>query len=220
MNTEKKTLIINGSPRGKNGNTEIFIQKFLQGATDCYEVRYAVTELPDQLVKDFSEYDTLLFFMSLYVHAMPGIVMEIVEQMKPSQRGNQNIGFVVQSGFVEAAQSDYLKAYWEQLARRLHYNYLGTVVRGDAAGVCMMPEKASGELFAMLRQLGSSFQETGVFDPEIVRELGTPYRLTEKECKKYERLYRLKIGNLVWYAMLLKNKAFRKRRAKPYTRHH
>lgn len=218
MSELKKTLIINGSPHGKKGNSEIFINKFLDGTETHCEVRYALKETPDKLVKNFSEYDTLLFFMPLYVHAMPGIVMEIIEEMKPVEGANQKIGFVVQSGFVEAAQSDYLKPYFEQLAKRLNYTYLGTVVRGGAAGVCMMPEKANEKLFTMLRKLGSGFEATGMFDAEIVKELETPYRLTEKESKRYERLYRLKIGNGMWYFMLLKNKAFRKRRAKPYAK--
>lgn len=216
MSIAGKTLIMNGSPKGKNGNTEIFIRKFIEGAEEFYDVRYAAKERPEQLVKDFGTYDTLLFFMPLYVHAMPGIVMEIIEQMKPAERKEQKIGFVVQSGFVEAAQSDYAKAYFELLAKRLGYHYLGTVVRGGAAGVCMMPEKANAQLFEVLHSLGSGFQSAGTFDGNTVKTLGTPYRLPERQSRKYELLYRLKLGNLVWYIMLLRNKAFRKRRATPY----
>lgn len=213
----RKTLILNGSPHGKKGNTEIFIRKFLEGAKEPCPVRYVVQEDPAELAGDFANYDVILFFMPLYVHAMPGIVMEVIEQMQPAQRAGQSIGFVVQSGFLEAAQSDYLKAYFAMLAKRLGYVDLGCAVRGGAAGVCMQPEKASEALFAVIRKLGEGYRETGAFDGEAVSALGTPYRLTQKESRLLERLHRLKIGDLMWTFMLLRNKAFRLRRARPYT---
>jgi hypothetical protein len=212
----RKTLILNGSPHGKRGNTEIFLRKFLEGAQEPCQVCYAAEKDPAQLVEAFDQYETLLFFLPLYVHAMPGIVMEIIEHMQPVQAQGRSIGFAVQSGFVEAAQSDYLAAYLPLLAKRLGYAYLGCAVRGGAAGVCMMPERANAALFETLRKLGAGYRATGGFDQEAVHALGTPYRLTRKESRRMERLHRMRVGDLMWHVMLLRNRAFRKRRARPY----
>lgn len=54
-----------------------------------------------------------MFFMPLYVHAIPSHIMRFIEKLKPSQG---SISYFVQSGFPESSQSHYLEAYFEQLA--------------------------------------------------------------------------------------------------------
>ena len=71
-----ETLIINGSPKSKNGNTEIFIKKFVKEMKAPYEICYAAKENPLQIAKYMKEFDKVIVFMPLYVHAMPGIVMK------------------------------------------------------------------------------------------------------------------------------------------------
>ncbi len=39
-----RTLIINGSPKAKNGNTEIFIQKFINGMKSPCQISYVAKE--------------------------------------------------------------------------------------------------------------------------------------------------------------------------------
>ena len=55
----------------------------------------------------------VMFFMPLYVHAIPSHIMRFIEKLKPSQG---SISYFVQSGFPESSQSHYLEAYFEQLA--------------------------------------------------------------------------------------------------------
>ena len=77
-----KTLILNGSPHAKSGNTEIFIRNFAKGLESPYEVRYVLQEDAEQLAEYLLQFDTVIIAMPLYIHAMPGIVMRLIEHMK------------------------------------------------------------------------------------------------------------------------------------------
>lgn len=155
-----RTLIINGSPRGKNGNTEVFIRQFLEGAGEEYPVRYVVKEDPLMLAEVIREYDTVLFFMPLYVHAMPGIVMKLFEQMKTCREG-QRIGFVVQAGFIEGAQARFLVRYLKQFAllRELGAEYAvdGRFNRDTAASLAGIHEISSqkARVLTFLNKIGA-----------------------------------------------------------------
>lgn len=73
----------------------------------------------------------MIVAMPLYIHAMPGMVLKLFEQMTPVARQGKSMGFIVQAGFVETEQQQYLIRYFEQLTSRLHYSYLGTIQKGE-----------------------------------------------------------------------------------------
>ena len=50
-----KEVIVNGSPRGRAGNTEIFIRRFLKGLGRELPVRYAAQEDAEQLKRETKE---------------------------------------------------------------------------------------------------------------------------------------------------------------------
>ena len=211
-----RTLILNGSPNGAKGNTEIFVQQFMRGCSEPCHVSYIAKEDPGALAASMADYDTVLFFMPLYVHAMPGIVMKLIEHMKRAHEG-QHIGFVVQYGFVEGAQAQYVKRYFELLAKRLGYTYCGTVVHGGAAGVRYMPDKMNRDLFASLQGLGSAYNSSGQMDAQISKQLEEPYTLSSGKVALYRFLTRIGIMNMFWNKMLRSNNAYEKRFDKPFS---
>lgn len=192
-----RTLIINGSPRGKNGNTEVFIRQFLEGAGEEYPVRYVVKEDPLMLAEVIRKYDTVLFFMPLYVHAMPGIVMKLFEQMKTCREG-QRIGFVVQAGFIEGAQARFLVRYLKQFAGRLGYEYLGTVTRGDAAGTTMIPGILNRKLFALLRELGAEYAVDGRFNRDTAASLAGIHEISSQKARVLTFLNKIGADHTIW----------------------
>lgn len=210
------TLIINGSPKGNRGNTEIFIREFMVGCPEPCQVRYAVQENPGELAAYLAEFDSVLFFMPMYVHAMSGIVMKLIEHMTPA-RPDQTIGFFMQYGFAEGAQAQYIKRYFELLARRLGYDYLGTVTNGNSAGVGMMPESMNKKLFRQLRELGRHYNETGRLSPEIAKQMEQPYHLSKAAAVGTEFMNRIGINKIFWHKMLRDNNAFDKRLDKPFS---
>ncbi|QQO07757.1 hypothetical protein [Breznakiella homolactica] len=191
------TFIINGSPRGKAGNTELFIRQFIAGMSTPPEVGYAAGADPSELAENAAGYTTLLVFMPLYVHAMPGIVLKFFEKLKPAAPG-QRMGFVVQAGFIEGAQARFLKRYCGLLAERLGYDYLGMVTKGDAAGVSMLPDFFSRKLFRLLNTLGRRYEETGRFDEAAAAELAGTYQLSKNEARLYGFLAGIGVSHIFW----------------------
>lgn len=212
-----KTLIINGSPKSKNGNTEIFINKFVMKMKAPYEICYAAKEDSLQIAKYMKEFDTVIVAMPLYIHGMPGIVMKIIEAMEPASDAGKGMGFIVQSGFLESAQSEYLERYLSALTKNLNYTYLGTIIKGGSAGTYMMPERMNKKLFRQLGLLGEYFEINGSFEIEIVKELAKPNKLSKGKCRLLQFLNGLGLGDsMFWNMMLKKNNASGKKFDKPF----
>ena len=214
-------LIINGSPKGKNGNTEVFVQKFVEEMKVPCKIVYAAKEDSLYLAEYMKDFETVIFAMPLYVHAMPGMVMKIIEQLHPASEAGKSLGFIVQSGFVESAQSEYLERYLSALTKSLNYTYLGTARRGGSAGVYMMPEQMNKKLFKQLHSLGQHFDQSGSFDMDTVREMAQPHKLSKAKSRFMQFLGVLGLGDtMFWNMMLKKNKAFDRRFDKPFSANH
>jgi len=212
-----RTLVINGSPKAKNGNTEVFIKQFIKGMKAPCEICYAAKEDSLQLAKYMKQFDTVIMAMPLYIHAMPGIVMKIIECMEPVSDGGKAMGFIVQSGFMESAQSKYLERYLSAHTKHLNYTYIGTVIKGGSAGTCMMPEQMNKKLFKQLRMLGEYFEISGSFHIETVKELAKPNKLSKDKSRLLQFLCKLGLGdNMFWNMMLKNNNALRRKFDKPF----
>lgn len=115
-NTKGKWVIYNGSPRGKNSNSKLIIDRIIMGmnsqGVENIEVRYLKNVKEHKVwVEDFASVENNLFVFPLYVHAMPGSVMKFFEQLKPINNKDVHMAFLVQSGFPETSQSYYLRPY-------------------------------------------------------------------------------------------------------------
>ncbi len=210
-------LIINGSPKGRKGNSEIFIRKFVNKVKSTYEINYAAEEDSLQISNYMKEFDTIIVVMPLYVHAMPGIIMKIIECMEPTLDSGKAMGFIVQSGFMESAQSKYLERYLFALTKNLNYTYLGTVIRGGAAGTYMMPEKMNKKLFKQLEMLGEYFDKNNSFNKDIMEELAKPNKLSKGKCKLLQLFGKLGLGDaMFWNMMLKKNNAQERKFDRPF----
>jgi len=191
------TFILNGSPKGKVGNTEIFIRKFMEGAGQHYPVGYVAKEPAEDLAKTLAQADTLLVFMPLYVHAMPGIVMKLFERMAPAKAG-QRIGFVVQAGFMEGAQARFLVRYLNAFAERMGYEHLGIATKGNAAGTFMLPAFLNRKLFKRLKALGAHYAHSGLFHQQTVAQLAGMYEIPPLKAKLYEFFNWTGLSHIIW----------------------
>lgn len=209
------TIILNGSPKGTKGNSEIFARQFIKDMKHPSEVKYIVQENPQQLAQYVQNYDAIIIVMPLYVHAMPGIVMKFIEHLKPAEKG-QAIGFIIQAGFPETAHEQYIENYLRVLARELNYAYLGTVCKGEAAGTYMKPEYMNKKLFKQLNNLGRIYEQTGAFDKGIEEKLGQPYKLSKFQLMFLQLLEQTGIGKIGWHKFLKDNNAYDKRLDRPF----
>jgi multimeric flavodoxin WrbA len=209
-----KTLIINGSPNGRRGNTEILNREFVKGMQNQPEIRYVAEEDAAALAAYMQGFDHWLFFFPLYVNAMPGIVKRLFERLTPNP--GQAAGYFVQSGFDEAAHSDYLRAVLINFNRRMGYRDLGIVVAGGMAGVRYMPERMNGKTFTHMRRAGELYEQAGAFADESVRHFGQPYRFSKGQLRLNRFFSKIGLANFFWNGMLKKNKAYTRRFDKPF----
>lgn len=207
-------LIINGSPNGRKGNTEVLCRRFLKGMQDQPEVRYIAEEDANTLAAYMDGFDQWLFFFPLYVNAMPGIVKRLFEHMKPDCE--KSVGYFIQSGFEEAAHSDYLCAILKNFNKRMGYQDLGLVIAGGMAGVSYMPEQMNKKTFACMEKAGALFEQTGKFDDESIKHFGKLYRYTKTHARRNQFMKKLGLTNIFWNSMLKKNNVYDKRFDRPF----
>lgn len=215
-----KTIILNGSPKRniKESNTEIFINEFMRNMKEKCTVKYITREDNESLAKSLSEYDNILIFLPLYIHAMPGSVMRFIEHLDKTSMSNKNLGFFIQAGFPETAQEKYVESYFNELAKQLNCNYLGTISKGNSAGIYMFPDKFK-KLYKQLNKLGEIFEESNKFDEELVSKIGYPYNLSDYSLIMRFLLkltYKLGTDKYGWNMMLKRNNAYEKRFDKPF----
>lgn len=212
-----KTLVINGSPKGEKGNSQIFASHFIKGMDDNNEIKCIVKEDYQSLAVEMEAYESVIIVMPLYVHAMPGIVMKLLEHIKPLEQRNTSLGFIIQSGFTEPAQSRYARRYFEQVCKRLNYNYLGTVIKGDAAATYMMPDNMNKKLFTSLEELGRYYSKTGRFSEQVICSFEKKYHMSKGSARFHQFLFKTGLTNIFWNNMLKKHNAFENRFDRPFS---
>lgn len=211
------TIIVNGSPKGdsEKSNSMIFAREFVKNMQNPCEVRCIAGADYEELARYIQGFDSVIFIFPLYIHAMPGIVMKFFELLGPAATKEKDMGFIVQAGFIESSQHRFLGPYLAELTKRLNYNYLGTVSKGEAAGIYMYPNMFK-KVFTLLNDLGTTFEETHTFDAEIVKELAEPYELSGFKLALLRFVNVVGLGNIGWHTMLRRNNAFEKRLDKPF----
>ena len=145
-----RLTLFNGSPRGRKGNTPIMLEQFAQGFGGPTEMHHLIhLKETDKFVQAFAEAECAWIGFPLYTDAMPAVVKHFIEALEPlaGRPGNPPLGFLVQSGFPEAAHSRYVERYLEKLAARLGSPYLGTIVKGGGEGINVMTPQMTQSLF-------------------------------------------------------------------------
>lgn len=215
-----KLIIYNGSPRGKRGNTDFLINQFIQGFCEQNENEAVVYYLSDkrnrdEQVKAFEQGHMIIFAMPLYCDAMPGCVKEFLEILPAAGNLKRKMGFIVQSGFQEAYQSSFLKAYFDTIPTFFSCEYLGTVVRGGVEGIQVMPPFMVRKVLNHFMELGRNLALTSRFDENIMNQLARPYTYSKWELFLYKYLF-AKSSDGYWNRQLKKNGCFEKRFDAPY----
>ena len=217
-----RLTVFNGSPRGRGSNTKVFLEHYLKGfeaqAGNSYQVFYLNrVKHTERFVQAFAEAEHVLLAFPLYWDAMPGLVKAFIEALEPlcGREGNPDIGFIVQSGFPEAAHSRYVEKYLEKLAARLGCKYVGTIVRGGGEGARVMPDRY-GKPFEIFYQLGVTFGETGQFDEALLQKLAKPERFPKILGPLFQLFLKTKLATSYWDNQLKGNGVYEKRFARPY----
>ena len=211
--------LFNGSPRGRRGNTAIFLHEIAAGFAGPSQIHHLVRLKETQaMVDEFAQADCVIFGFPLYTDAMPGVVKHFIEALQPlvGRAHNPPLGFVVQSGFPEGLHSRYVERYLEKLAQRLGSPYLGTVVKGGGEGIRSMPLTATHSLFTNLQALGAGLASSGRLDPLLLKAIAQPENFPAILGPLFQIFLRQPPAHAYFDDMLKKNTAYDQRFAQPF----
>lgn len=216
--------VFNGSPRGRKGNTPILLDQFLEGFQSGAERTYEIHDLiqvkqMDQFTEAFDKASCVLLAFPLYTDAMPANVMSFIETLQQfkDRKDNPAMGFMVQSGFMEAAHSRHVERYLQKLCVRLGCAYIGTIVKGGVEGIRIRPENMTRHLFEQVREIGRVFSENGQFDPVLLKRLSKPEQFPRVAQPLMKLLSKVSLLDFYWDMQLKSNQVFDQRNAKPYS---
>ncbi|SCY21315.1 NAD(P)H-dependent oxidoreductase [Alkaliphilus peptidifermentans] len=210
----EKLVIYNGSPRKSGSNSALILKKAVEALSNRVEVRdLKEGDKWEEWIETFKSEKHVMFFMPLYVHAMPSHVMGFIEKLQASEG---SISFFIQSGFPESSQSHFLEAYFEQLALRLGRTYVGTAIKGQVEGLQVRPTNAQEKIIEPMVGAIVNLVCNGNFSPSDIRQLGRPIRLGKGLSILFKLLTRIGLINLFWDQQLKANNAYEKRFDRPY----
>lgn len=212
-----KTVLINCSPKGnaQNCNTKIICEAFVRGMQSPCDILCIAGSDTHELVRMIEGYDAVIYVLPLYIHGMPGIMMELIQHLRPSMGDGKAMGFIIQAGFIETQQHKYIEPYFASLTRRLNYNYLGTVSKGEAAGIYMFPWLFK-KVLRRFSRLGSRYEQLWCFDQTIISALEKPYELSRFKVGILQFLCESGLNDIGWHHELKKNNAYDKRLDRPF----
>lgn len=219
-----KRLLLNGSPRGKDGNSRKLLSWIGEGLGQAGIATPPTVDLaPDPTRAShrqaFLDADEVVFAFPLYTDAMPGIVKAFLETLAsadPASLRGKRVAFVIQSGFPEAIHTEVLGAYLARLCRRLGFRHLGTLRKGGIEGIRMMPDRQVAKVAARFRAAGRELGETGVFSDELVARLAGRRKFGALGRAVVRLLVLTGLGNFYWNTRLKQHGAFARRFDAPY----
>lgn len=210
----KKLVIYNGSPRRSGSNSARILNSVVETLGERVEIRDLKERNKwDVWAEAFKQENHVMFFMPLYIHAMPSHVMGFMEKLQASKG---SISFFVQSGFPESSQSHYLEAYFEQLALRLGRTYLGTAIKGGVEGLQMRPAKAQDKMIEPMVKAIVNLVCEGNFDVKDIRQLARPIRFGKGTTILFSLFARTGLIHLLWNQQLKENDVYERRFDRPY----
>ena len=140
--TSSKTVFLNGSMRGAEGNSGKIAAKvagLLNTETETVELRKHLNDL-DGLVEEMIDAGTLILCMPLYVDGIPSQMIRLMESFERSYKGsNKKIYLVSNMGLYESSQLVNIFEAVKQWCGRMGFEYCGGlgVSAGELQGVLM-----------------------------------------------------------------------------------
>lgn len=210
-----KSILLNGSPKGnvQSSGSYILAKAFVSGMKEPCEIRSIYGENKQELIAHIGQFDQIILITPNYIHSVPSRTLDFLQTLPKAAEG-QSLGFIIQSGYPESMESEIVSHFFKRLASRLQYGYLGTVIKGECAGLAIMPEKF-GKLEKKFADLGTLYEEHGYFDQNLVRDFAKPYTISKSKACLLNMVS--PIGNsLGWHKIMKANDAYDSRRDMPY----
>lgn len=139
-----KLTIINGSPRGKESNSNViinWIETEIVESIQVYKFYASKVNTHKEAVKSIDDNSTVLVVFPLYVDAMPAITKLFFEELEiiANKKENVKIYFIVHSGFEGAKHCRVVERYLVYLSGYLGFKYMGTAIKPGSEGIRLTP---------------------------------------------------------------------------------
>jgi NAD(P)H-dependent FMN reductase len=213
--------VLNGSPRGRAGNTAVILRTFLDGYSGVPGATYSVEYLYDpgslqRFQPLLHESWCLLLAFPLYVDAMPSAVKELIESLEPMKGRLEHLrmAYIVHSGFPEPIHSRHVERYLVRLTERLGAEYVGTLVKGASEG--LRKKVKQDKSLTVIRRAGKEFAKTGRFEKKYLKQLAPWEKMPAPVVFIFKILEELKILDRIWDKPLRENDAWDRRFDRPY----
>jgi len=214
-----KLALINGSPRGKKGNSNKLLNWLvseIKTEADITEITLSHLTKQTEAIKLAEDSDYLIFCFPLYTDLMPGIVKHFFELMDKDKESfkNKPVLYFIHSGFPEAIHSRMLEQYCQHFTKLMSMQYMGCLIMGGSEGMQYMPEQAFKKRKQEFGKIGRNILTFKPYTPDALKISG--------HIEKFMGLNKIRLSimpsfmNLFWNRIIRTNKAYKKRLDKPY----
>ncbi len=182
-----KTLIINGSPKLNDSNSEILVNK-LNHYLNTDTIQINIKNYKEDFTDVINNYETIIFVFPLYVDGIPSHLLEALNNLNIKE--NTNIYTIVNCGFPESAHTKQGLDLIRNYSIHKNLNYKGGLGIGGCGGLNGMSKNKL--LKFTTKSINKNIEELSEF---ILNN--DPYENTFITTNIPDSIYRL-IGNLSW----------------------
>lgn len=214
-----KLAIINGSPRGKNSNSNIISSWITQNISDKCEIKKVyVTDKKnsESNITSIGDCDYILVIFPLYTDTMPGITKLFFENMEKQKTlfVNKPVLFVIHSGFPEMIHSRSLERYCKNFASLMQMNYVQCIILGGSEIISYVPANFNAKKAKAFSKIGDSIIAGKKITTEATIIPGNKEHLG-KLSMLISRLFPA-MTDAFWNSQLKKKDAYKNRFDQPY----
>lgn len=190
------TIIVNGSPRGTNGNSQIIINKFLEGYTldgNTNEL-FCITAKDkwDEISIAISKAENIIVVFPLYAELLPGSLLEFFEYLSNTKLSKNNkMSFILHSGNLIAGVRGCCKQYLAELTKSLGCDFGGVLVRGNSFFYFNIGKEKANELVEPYAEMGKHYSKYQCFFGNEVNAFAGPTKIEKPESRVINRICKI-----------------------------
>jgi hypothetical protein len=206
-------IAFNGSPRGKNSNSSVIIDWYLEDRdTPVYFLNRINHH--QEYISMIPEYDEMLIVFPLYVDGMPAQVKLFFEQMDPirDKVNGIHVTWIIHSGFSEAVHCSTLKKYLELFSKKINFASARVIIIPGSEGFRLMPPQMLKKKSRAVSRLAKGSSDKDIKYLEGREKIGLAWKAGFFILSKFG------LTNMYWDRQLKSNDIFEKRFDAPYRR--
>ena len=213
-------IIFNGSPRGKNSNSSVITNWFLEGYNEKEVPIYFLNKVKqhEEQAEEILKYDDILLVFPLYVDGMPGQVKHFIESLSKytNELNSKRVTYIIHSGFSEAVHCRVLERYLANLSIKLSLKNHGVIIIPGSEGFRLMSPGMLKKKRSAVSRLAEEFKKEVIYNENDLKYLRGRESMTKKDAAFFKIISKLGLTNIYWNMSLKKNKAYKNRFDAPY----